>query len=80
MAEACPSLTIVLRLVRRMLERARADCLLPDHPMKVRAKELHAAYVGRFLVQPPDCSIPAYIDAFIRAYAAWHAHTGEDEC
>jgi hypothetical protein len=62
-----------------MYIRARSDDLGVDHPLLVRARELHDAYEKRFIVKPPDCSVPHYIDCYIRAYAAWHTHTGLDD-
>jgi hypothetical protein len=61
-----------------MMDRARSESLKQDHPMLVRARELHDAYEKRYLVSPPDCSVPHYIDCYARAYSAWHVHTGLD--
>ena len=72
------ALSIVLALVRKMVTRASDDKLEPDHPVRVRSSELHRAYELRFLSRPPDMSNPGFIDAYIRAYAAWHAYSGED--
>lgn len=78
MAAPCIALTDVLALVRRMQERALADNLSPDHQMRVRARELDDAARQRFDIRPPDISVPGFIDAFKRAYAAWHNYTGEE--
>lgn len=72
------ALSIVLALVRKMVNRASDDKLEVDHPVRVRSIELHRAYEQRFLARPPGMSQPGFIDAYIRAYAAWHAYTGED--
>lgn len=78
MAGSCPSLSAVLTLVKRMRERVRSDHLPRSHPVRERAEVLHVCYCRRYLATTPECSIPAYVDAFIRAYAAWHTYTGED--
>lgn len=78
MATQGPSLNAVLLLVKKMIDRARADFLPPTHALVVRARELHDAYEARFIIRPPDCSVTHYVDCYKRAYAAWHCHTGED--
>lgn len=65
-------------LVIKMLTRARTDLLPPSHEMVVRARALEQAYVARFIVRPPDIAACQWVDYYIRAYAAWHAYTGED--
>lgn len=72
-------LTIVMKLVRAMQKRASADGLGKEHPLCVRANELDDAYERRFLKSIPDCSSPYFVDCYVRAFAAWHAHTGSDE-
>lgn len=69
---------IVIALARKMFERARQDFLGPTHPMRVRARELETAYANRFLARPPEIAQCHFVDAYIRAYAAWHNYTGED--
>lgn len=73
------ALSAVLKLVRAMFVRAAHDSLAPDHPMRVRARELDDACEMRFEMRPPQCSIPHYVDCYIRAYAAWHTYTGLDD-
>lgn len=68
----------MMALVNRMRARARADYLTPDHPVVRCAMELHECYEKRFMTAPADCSSPAFVDAYIRAYAAWHVYSKEE--
>lgn len=78
MATQCPALTDVLALLHTMAERVRAENLPHPHTLRQRAHELHRAYLGRFMDNPRTVSNDQFIDIFIRAVAALHAHCGED--
>ncbi len=69
---------IVPALARKMFERAQADFLPFEHPMRAKARELCECARRRFDCYPPEITAGAWVDAFIRAYAAWRVYTGED--
>lgn len=62
---------IRLSPAKKMMDRADADKLPADHPLRLRAAELVKA-------QTNYDSPRVYMNVWNRAFRAWHAYTGED--
>lgn len=75
---AVPSFAMMPALAKRMLLRAHQDFLPPGHKLRVLAHALNQAGDARFESRPPDIAACQLVDAYIRAYAAWHVYTGEN--
>jgi hypothetical protein len=68
----------MMALAVKMHARAIRDRLPEDHEMVTSANALNEAATKRFGGIYPELSACDFVDAWIRAYAAWRIHTGED--
>lgn len=63
-------------LAEKMLARADADRLPPDHRLRVRAVEFDRAAKGYF-ADPQTVPVKPFFGAWARARRAWCDYTGE---
>lgn len=69
----------MIRLARAMFARADHDALPRGHQLRAAATELQEATERHFDMRPPDLAKCQWVDAYIRAYAAWRVYTGSDD-